>query len=346
MIIIRLPPIKLDHLKALTDDTGILQHTKYSVPNRKEGYTTDDNARALVACVKLLQLHDDPDVSKLANTYLSFLFHMQRADGRFHNLLGYDRDFIDDVGSEDCMGRCLWACGYAIRSDLSEGVKTTSKEIFDKVFQHASNFKSPRARAFTILGLSNYYEAFSHDRNLFKNIVSLTEQMLESYQRVSSPDWCWFEPYLTYVNARLSQALFKAYDIIGDSRYLQVAKESLDFLIEAQMIDEKIVPIGNRGWYEKGGRRAIYDQQPIEVSCIVEASLTAFHSTSEKKYQKAAHIAFEWFLGKNTKNIVVYDSTTGACYDGINPQGLNLNQGAEATISYLLARLELENMRR
>jgi len=346
VIIIRPPPIKLDHLKALTDDTGILQHTKYSVPNRKEGYTTDDNARALVACVKLLQLHDDPDVSKLANTYLSFLFHMQRPDGKFHNLLGYDRDFIDDVGSEDCMGRSLWACGYAIRSDLSEGIKTTSKEIFDKVFQHASNFKSPRAKAFTILGLSNYYEAFPHDRNLFKSIVSSTEQMLESYQRVSSPDWCWFEPYLTYVNARLSQALFKAYGIIGDSRYLQVAKESLDFLIEVQMIDEKIVPIGNRGWYEKGGRRAIYDQQPIEVSCMVEASLTAFHSTNEKKYQKAAHIAFEWFLGKNTKNIVVYDSTTGACYDGINPQGLNLNQGAEATISYLLARLELENMRK
>ena len=338
------PPIKLDRLKALTDDTGILQHTKYSIPNRKEGYTTDDNARALVACIKFLQLYDDSDVSKLATTYLSFLFHMQRPDGKFHNLLSYNRHFLDDVGSEDCMGRSLWACGYTILTNLSKGIKTTSKEIFDKGFRHASNFRSLRAKAFTILGLCYYYEAFPHDHNLSKNIVSLTEQLLDSYQRVSSSDWCWFEPYLTYVNARLSQALFRAYSIIGDERYLQIAKESFDFLVEVQVIDEKFVPIGNKGWYKRGGQRALYDQQPIEASCMVEAALTAFHLTNEKKYQRVAYIAFDWFLGKNTQNVMVYDPTTGACYDGITPQGLNLNQGAEATISYLLARLELETL--
>ena len=339
------PPIKLDHLKALTDDTGILQHTKYSIPNRKEGYTTDDNARALGACIKFLQFHDDSDVSKLANTYLSFLFHMQRPDGKFHNLLSYDRGFLDDLGSEDCMGRSLWTCGYAILTNLSKGIKTTSKEIFDKCFRHASNFKSLRAKTFTILGLCYYYEAFPHDYNLSKSIVSLTEQLLDSYQRVSASDWCWFEPYLTYVNARLSQALFKAYDIIGDERYLQIAKESFDFLVEVQVIGENFVPIGNKGWYTRGGQRALYDQQPIEASCTVEAALTAFHVTNEEKYQRVAYIAFEWFLGKNTQDVVVYDPTTGACYDGITPQGLNLNQGAEATISYLLASLELEALR-
>ena len=338
------PPIKLDHLKALTDDTGILQHTKYSIPNRKEGYTTDDNARALVACLKFLQLHDNSDVSKLVNTYLSFLFHMQRPDGKFHNLLSYDRDFLDDMGSEDCMGRSLWACGYTTLTGPTQGIKTTAKEILDKGFQYASNFKSPRAKAFTILGLCNYYQAFPYDHNLPKNIVSFTEQMLDIYQQMSSSDWCWFEPYLTYVNARLPQAFFKAHNIIGNSKYLQVAKESFDFLVEVQMIDGKFVPIGNRGWYQKGGQRAIYDQQPIEASCMMEASLAGFQATNEKKYQKIANIAFEWFLGKNTKNVVVYDSTTGACHDGINPQGLNLNQGAEATISYLLARLELEKI--
>ena len=338
------PPIKLDHLKALTDDTGILQHTKYSIPNRKEGYTTDDNARALVACIKFLKLHNDSDVSKMVNTYLSFLFHLQRPDGKFHNLLSYDRGFLDDLGSEDCMGRSLWACGCAISADLSEGIKTTAKEIFDKSLCHASNFKSLRAKAFTILGLCHYYEAFPHDPNLSKSIVSLAEQLLDSYQRVSSSDWCWFEPYLTYVNARLSQALFRAYAVIGDERYLKIAKESFDFLVEIQVIDEKFVPIGNRGWYKKRGQRALYDQQPIEASCTVEAALTAFQVTNEEKYQKVAYIAFEWFLGKNTRNVLVYDPTTGACYDGINPQGLNLNQGAEATISYLLARLELETL--
>ncbi|MDH5782084.1 MAG: glycosyltransferase [Candidatus Bathyarchaeota archaeon] len=337
-------PIKLDHFKALTDDTGILQHTKYSIPNRKKGYTTDDNARALVACAKFLQLHRNSDVSNLANTYLSFLFHMQRPDGKFHNLLSYDRDFLDDMGSEDCIGRSLWACGYTLSANLSKGIKTTSKEIFDKGFRHSSSFKSPRAKAFTILGLCCYYEAFPHDHNLFKNIVSSSEQLLNSYQRASSSDWRWFEPYLTYVNARLSQALFGAYAVTGDERFLHTAKESFDFLVEVQIVDEKFVPIGNRGWYEKGGQRAIYDQQPIEASCMVEASLAGFHATNEEKYRKIANIAFKWFLGKNTKNVVVYNSTTGACYDGINPQGLNLNQGAEATISYLLARLELEKI--
>ena len=335
-------PIKLDHFKALTDDTGILQHTKYSIPNRKEGYTTDDNARALVACAKFLRLHRDSDVSNLANTYLSFLFHMQRPDGKFHNLLRYDRDFLDDMGSEDCMGRSLWACGYTLSANLSKGFKTTSKEIFDKGFRHSSSFKSPRAKAFTILGLCYYYEAFPHDYNLFKNIMSLTKQLLNSYQRASSSDWCWFEPYLTYVNARLSQALFRAYAVTGDERFLHTAKESFDFLVKVQIVDEKFVPIGNRGWYKKDGQRALYDQQPIEASCMAEAALAAFHVTNEEKYQRVAHIAFEWFLGKNTEKVIVYDSTTGACYDGINPQGLNLNQGAEATISYLLARLELE----
>ncbi len=343
MIDIR-PPIKLDNLKALTDDTGILQHSKYSIPNRKEGYTTDDNARALITCIKFLQLYDDSDVSKLANTYLSFLFHMQRPDGKFHNLLSYNRDYLDEVGSEECMGRSLWACGNAILTNLSEGIKTTSKEIFDKGFRHASNFKSIRAKAFTILGLCYYYEAFPQDHNLPKNIVSLTEQLLDSYQQVSSTDWCWFEPYLTYVNARLSQALFRAYGIIGDGRYLHIAKESFDFLVDVQLIDEKFVPIGNKGWYKKGSQRALYDQQPIEASCMVEAALTAFNVTNEEKYQRVAYIVFEWFLGKNTQNVRVYDQTTGACYDGISPEGLNLNQGAEATISYLLARLELETL--
>ena len=339
------PSINLDFLKALTDDVGILQHAKYSILNRKEGYTTDDNARALIACMKFLQLHDNSNLNNLANKYLSFLFHMQRPDGKFHNFLSYDRNFLDEVGSEDCMGRSLWGCGYAILANLSNGINAASKEIFDKGFRHASNFNSPRAKALTILGLCNYYEAFPHDHNLSKNIVSLTQQLLDSYHRVSSSGWCWFEPYLTYINARLPQALFRAYGIIGDERYLQIAEESFHFLSVIQVIDEKFVPIGNKGWYKKNEKRALYDQQPIEASCTVETALTAFHVTNEEKYKRAANIAFEWFSGKNTQNMTVYDPITGACYDGITPQGLNLNQGAEATISYLLARLKMETLR-
>jgi len=165
--------------------------------------------------------------------------------------------------------------------------------------------------------------------------------LFDSYQQASSSDWCWFEPYLTYVNARLSQALFLAYGIIGDEKYLQIAKKSFDFLVKVQVIDEKIIPIGNKGWYKKGGKRALYDQQPIEAACMVEAALAAFRVTGDEKYQRIAHIAFSWFLGKNSQDVMVYNPKTGSCYDGITPKGVNLNQGAEATVSYLLARLEL-----
>jgi len=295
------PSINLDFLKALTDDVGILQHAKYSILNRKEGYTTDDNARALIACMKFLQLHDNSNLNNLANKYLSFLFHMQRPDGKFHNFLSYDRNFLDEVGSEDCMGRSLWGCGYAILANLSNGINAASKEIFDKGFRHASNFNSPRAKALTILGLCNYYEAFPHDHNLSKNIVSLTQQLLDSYHRVSSSGWCWFEPYLTYINARLPQALFRAYGIIGDERYLQIAEESFHFLSVIQVIDEKFVPIGNKGWYKKNEKRALYDQQPIEASCTVETALTAFHVTNEEKYKGQQTLLLNGFQERTLK---------------------------------------------
>ena len=338
----KLPPIKLDRIKALTDDTGILQHTKYSIPDRKEGYTTDDNARALVAAIKYYEVYGDQEAIKLADIYLSFLLHMQMLNGKFHNLLAYDRDFLDDVGSEDCMGRALWACGYAVHADISEDIKLTSKEIFDKGLRWASNFKSLRAKALTILGLHYYQRAFPKDSNLPLNTLTLADTLLDNYQRESSHDWRWFESCLTYVNARLPQALFMAYDSTKNERYLHVAKESFDFLVKVQTTDDKFVPIGNDGWYKRGGERALYDQQPIEASCMVEAALTAFRLTGDGKYRKAACLSFDWFLGRNLKGVEVYNPATGGCYDGITPQGLNLNQGAEATISYLLSRLKME----
>jgi uncharacterized protein YyaL (SSP411 family) len=339
---IRLPTIKLDHLKSLTDDTGILQHAKYSIANRKLNYTTDDNARALVTCLKYLQLHKDPNINRLAKTYLSFLYYMQRPDGRLHNELSYYRAFLDDVGSEDCMGRTLWACGYALKTEISNEFTNLSKEIFDRTFQHAMSFSSIRSKAFTILGLCNYYQAFPQDQNCLKNLALLSKQLLEFYEKESSPDWNWFEPYLTYCNARLSQALFKAYSIIRDKKYLNVANESFNFLTKTQMIDKRFVPVGNNGWYKKGGQRANYDQQPIEASCMIETALTSYQLAGNENHHRLAYKIFEWFLGQNTKNVEVYNSNTGACHDGVTTQGLNLNQGAESTVSYLSARADLE----
>ncbi|MDH5783163.1 MAG: glycosyltransferase [Candidatus Bathyarchaeota archaeon] len=338
----KIPPIKLDYLRALTDDTGIIQHTKFATPNRREGYTTDDNARALIACTKYHHIHSDPKIARLAGIYLGFLYHMQMTDGRFHNFLSYDRHFLDNVGSEDCMGRALWACGYAMKSNLDREKKLVSKEVFDKGLPHVHNFRSPRAKAFAILGLSYYQQAYLEDQNLTLNMIRLVDQLLNNYKNESSGDWHWFEPYLTYSNARLTQALFEAYRNTKKEEYCQIAEESLGFLVENQMVNDEFVPIGNNGWFPRGGRKALYDQQSIEASCMTEAALTALQTTGDEEYRRTAYTIFEWYLGRNPQKVMVYNLETGGCYDGITPSGVNLNQGAEATVAYLLARLELE----
>jgi hypothetical protein len=340
----KLPPIKLDHLKALTDNAGILQHAKYSIPNRSEGYTTDDNARALIACIKHNHRYDDAEMENLETIYLGFLVHMQRSNGQFRNLLSYERHFLDDVGSEDCMGRALWACGYAIDSSLSEGKKMVAKEIFDKGFPWTNDFKSLRAKALAILGLHHYQHAFPNDQNLSLNIRLLADQLCESYYQNSSPSWRWFEPYLTYSNARLPQALIEAYTSTGSDSYLKISQESLTFLIEQQILENIFVPFGNQNWYLKNEKRTRYDQQPLEASCMVETATRAFRILGDDTYLRIANAVFSWFLGNNSQNVRVYNSQTGGCHDGITPQGVNLNQGAESTISYLLARLALETI--
>ena len=336
-----LPPIKLDFLKAITDDTGVFQHSKFGTPNRLEGYTTDDNARALIVTTMYRQIRGNSQLERLANTYLSFLLHMQRADGKMRNFLSYNRSFIDEEGSEDCAGHTLWACGYAINSKLSDEKRLVAKEVFDRAFRWARTYRSPRAKAFAILGLSHYHKAYSGDQNLIQNINTLSDKLLEHYENARSSDWRWFEPYLTYVNGRLPQALFEAYQETKQTKYIQVAEESLKFLLEVQILDDKFVPIGNKGWYEKGKPRSMYDQQSVEASSMTEAAISAYRATGNRYYRRMARLIFDWFLGKNTQASFVYDSKTGGCYDGITEKGLNLNEGAEAIVSYLSARMEL-----
>jgi hypothetical protein len=339
---IRLPPIKLDYFSSITDETGIIQHAKFATPNRREGYATDDNARALIVCTKHNELYGNLETAKLADVYLCFLYHMQMKDGRLHNFLGYDRRFLDGVGSEDSIGRVLWACGHLINSNFDKEKKLLSKEIFDKALPHAFNFTSPRAKAFAILGLSQYYRAFPKNQTLSKSIVELVEQLLMLYKKNSSVKWRWFEGYLTYCNGRLPQALFEAYECVKDEDYLQVGKDSFNFILKVQINKGIFMPIGNNGWYRKDGLRATYDQQSVEASCMAETALAAFKATHDSNFRTAAGTIFGWYFGKNTMGLWVYESDTGSCYDGITPEGLNLNQGAEATITYLLARLEFE----
>ena len=323
----------------------MLQHSKYSTPNRKEGYTIDDNTRALIASTNYLMLFNDTTAKKLIDTYLSLLFYMQKPDGKMHNYLGYDRKILDETASEDCMGRTLWACGYCLNSKLPEETKLLSKEIFDKVFKWTTSFTSPRAKAYSIIGLFHYKKAYPNDQNVTLNIEILSDQLTKQFEMESSNDWEWFEPYLTYSNARLPHSLFLAYEASNKIRYLQAATRSMKFLIKTQSIGNIFVPIGNQGWYRKGSTRAIYDQQSIEASCTTEAAIAAFRNTGEEAYLQAAYNAFEWFFGRNLKKVVLYDPENGSCCDGITPQGLNQNRGAEATLAYLQARLNLEEIK-
>jgi hypothetical protein len=340
-----LPPIKLDHLVSLTDDTGLLQHAKFSIPNRNEGYTTDDNARAFIVTLRLAKTHDDSQTRHLAERYLGFLLHMQGTGGSLHNLLGYDRKYLDQQGSEDCQGRVLWATGEGTLLGASEDIRTTAKTIFDRGLPHSYNFTSPRAKAFTVLGLCSYHEAFPEDPNVLPVLQRLRDDLVVHYRSEASSDWRWFESYLTYENARLPQALLRAYGILGREEDLKIATEALDFLNRTQTISEIFVPIGNKGWYKKGGKRAIYDQQPVEAASTVESAIDVYKTAGQRRYLDLAVSAFKWFFGKNTKKVQVYRPKNGACYDGISAEGINKNQGAEAAVSFLLARLAMGEIR-
>lgn len=343
-MVTRLPAIKIKYLESFTDDTGVFQHAKYSIPRRNEGYTTDDNARALIVCAKYHRLKKKPRAESLANIYLAFLHYMQKPEGNFHNYLSYERGYLDVDGSDDCMGRALWSFGCVINSTLPNDMRLVSKEIFDKGLPWVWKSTSLRRYAHTILGLCEYYRAYS-DNNLMASIEKLADNLIERYQYEARDDWHWFEPHLTYDNARLSEALFEAYTIVDKQRYLDVAKESMDFLVNTQIVKGKFVPIGNNGWYKRGGERALYDQQPLEASAMVETTIDAFYATKNKHYLKIANTAFQWFLGKNTKKVMMYNPVTAGCFDGITPDKVNRNQGGESSISYLMARLKLEELK-
>jgi len=341
---IRLPPLKIDYLLSFTDDTGVFQHAKFCVPKRNEGYTTDDNARALIACIRFHRLKNDPKMKSLANVYLAFLNHMQKPDGNFHNYLGYERRFLDVDGSEDCLGRTLWSCGCAVNSALSKDMKLVAKDIFDRGLPWVWKTTGLRVYAFAIMGLYQYFQAIP-DNNLKVSTENLADNLLKQYHDEVKEDWQWFEPHLTYDNARLTQALFTAYRMVGNQKYLSVAKESMEFLLKTQIVKGVFVPIGNDGWYKRGGKRALHDQQPLEASGMVETAIDAFYATKNRNYLKVADVIFEWFLGRNMENAMLYNPETGGCFDGLCRNSVNMNQGGESSISYLLARLKLEELK-
>lgn len=343
-----LPAIKTKHISHLTDNFGMFQFAEYSTRNPEHGYTTDDNARALIAMVKLYEKNPKYQVANLIGTYLNFLEYVSESKEGFYNYVNYDKTFHTDRNSKedlsDANARAYYSLAFtASKAYLPEKYREQAARLFKNKFNVDKKIFSPRAAAFSILALAQWPDAYYHSK-----LVGLADYMLELYEHSKGEDWHWFEDILAYSNGILPEALLVSYEKTGDNRYLKTAIESLNFLIENSFENtgrgqnSMCVPIGQSGWLRRGGVKGIYDQQPEEVATLVSVLSTAYRITHEQKYLDHMKIAFDWFLGNNRLGQMVYDESTGGSYDGVGETHINLNQGAESTVMYLLARLMME----
>lgn len=329
------PPLRLDHLVRLTDSVGIFQHAIYTLPDPHRGYTLDDNARAFIVALKHHRWNGDSLSLSLACRYLAFIRYAQTSDGRFLNFLPFDRRWREETGSPDSNGRALCALGYGVRYAPEPGLRDAARLLLERALPQATRLTSPRAIAFAILGLA--------EARLGLDLVQrFANELARLFEHHANADWQWFEPYLTYSNATLPQAMFIAGELLNNDRYTMIAHRSLDFLIGVLFQGDILDLIGQRGWYPQNGERARFDQQPVDAACAVEALLVARRIVGEPRYGELAERALEWFYGRNCSHLALYDPETGGCYDGLTPEGVNRNQGAESTIAHLLARLLIE----
>jgi glycosyltransferase involved in cell wall biosynthesis len=343
----RLPELKLNQLHRMTDDTGMLQHAIFTIPNRREGYTTDDNARALILSLLLEQTkaeNGDSSASNSAGLYLAFLEHaFNSAKGRFKNFLRYDRRWNEPVGSEDCHGRALWALGTVLGRSQNQGLRGAAGRLFEFSLPAAVEFSSPRAWAYALLGIQEYLTSYPGDRDAQKVQFAVSCRLLKMYESIRQPDWKWFENILAYGNARLPQAMLLVGAARSDERMISAGLECLEWLLEMQRCEANghFVPIGSQGFYRRNGEKARFDQQPLEAAGAVSACLQAYRVTGDSRWRGEAWSAFNWFLGDNDLQLPLYDSATGGCRDGLHPDRANENQGAESTLSFLMALLEM-----
>jgi glycosyltransferase involved in cell wall biosynthesis len=343
-----LPEITLKHVQAMTDDTGMLQHAVFSVPRYDDGYCLDDNARALLLMALLEDAgSDDPAaVRSFGSRYLAFVSHaFDRATGRFRNFLSYARQWLEPCGSEDSHGRALWALGAIIGRAGDPGRQSLASDLFHAAIPAVTAFTSPRAWAYALLGLDEYLRAFQGDSTAEARRQELADRLLALFKRTSRSDWPWFEDSVTYCNGRLSQALIVSGDRMHRTDMVEAGMRSLDWLISVQSsADRQFAAIGSSGFYERGASPARFDQQPVEASAMVSACLDAYSVHGDRRWLTRARWAFNWFLGENHLQHWLFDPSTGGCRDGLHVDRPNQNQGAEATLSFLLALQELRTI--
>ncbi len=338
-----LPDFTLAHIKRLTDDTGIVQHAKYGIPNLKEGYCLDDNARALLMSSMAYHKNRTSESLDLMPIYLSYIHYMQNDDGTFKNFLSFSRNYLDEVGSEDCFGRTIWALGYLICNSPNDSYHQVALDIFKKSLPNFKRLIHLRGIANTIIGISYYLKQFPADEKIEVILYELTFKLINIYNKEKSEYWCWFENILTYDNAIIPLSIFHSTEFFNDSVMLKVAKESSAFLEKTIMSSGYLKPVGSKGWYPKDGKCAEYAQQAIDVMGMVLLFFKAYQVTKEKKYLDKMFTSYMWYIGKNDLAIPVYDYETGGCNDGLEDYGLNRNQGAESTLAYLISHLTVLN---
>jgi glycosyltransferase involved in cell wall biosynthesis len=338
-----LPPLSLDHLRRLTDDTWIVQHAVLAVPNVDEGYTTDDNARALIAAIKLEEVAQ-PGAVDLAIRYLAFLqYAFNPATARFRNFLHYDRHWLETTGSEDSHARALWALGTVLGRSASPVLVGVAGPLFTKALPAALSFTHPRPAAFALLGMNAYLQRFAGDQRVQQVRLTLAEGLLARYQAHRSPDWRWFADELTYDNAALAHALLLTGSVLDRTDMRTAGLEALHWLALRQQSEAgQFTPIGCHGFARRDAIAARFDQQPLEAHAMVLAALDAHRITGQVAWMVEARRAFDWFLGRNDLGLALYDPSTGGCRDGLLMDRVNENQGAESTLAFLLARLELQ----
>jgi hypothetical protein len=334
--------ISLTHLRRFTDDAGLLQHAMFAVPRRSQGYSADDNARALILVAREAADADDvAPLADLATVYLSFLEHAQDVHGYFKNFLDYDRRWSDTHAGADCQGRCVWALAEAASSSLPSYLRETAWKLFTQSVGRPELVSHPRTTAYYLLGLERAWAVEQRPR--FRELARpAADRLVSGFRAARDDSWAWFDETITYGAGRVPHGLLAAAALLDDDGIARTALRSLDFLIEQTTRDGLFVPVGNRGWYPRGGPRAEFDQQPIEAMCMVEAALAARGATRENRYAEAARRAWRWFLGDNCRGLAVGDLQRGSCYDGLEADGLNQNQGAESTLALLISQQAMD----
>ncbi len=335
-----IPKPSLEHLIKLTDCTGLFQHANFTIPNRHCGYCTDDNARGVIAMARYYTQYPEPAALQLLDTYLSFIIHAQKKDGTFRNLMSFDRSWRRNEAGNDAFGRVLWAFGAIIAKPPAPTYISIARESFDKSIEHIQK-QTPKSKAYSIIGMCEYLKQFPHAGDIKDRLASAADSFVALYEENHSSSWQWFENVMTYDTAVLPHALFAAGLICNNKKYISVAKKTCEFLLSKTLTSKHFSFIGCVGWYKRGGKKAAFDQQPIEAAGMVLMLRAAYDATGNQRYLSLQRQAFDWFMGQNDLHIPLYDAKTKGCHDGLGEDGVNNNQGAESTLSFLLSLLAI-----